>query len=68
MTHLETCLFREIKRILRTFQSEHGWTIRVSLMLRDRVCVKSHHTKIPPTWDASASSQQIYNATTRRLK
>ena len=67
MTHLDALLFREIKRFLRTFQSEHGWTAGVSLMLRDRVCVKSHHTTIPPTSDASVGTQQIYDTTTRRL-
>ena len=35
-------------------------------MLRDRVCVKSHHTTIPPTSDASVGTQQIYDTTTRR--
>ena len=66
MTHLETLFFREIKRILRASQSEHGWTTGVSLISRDRVCVKSHFFAIPPTWDASVSSQQIYDTTIRR--
>ena len=68
MLHLETLLFREIKRILRTSQSEHGWTTGVLLISRGRVCVRSHHIKIPPTWDASVSLQQIYDTDNTQIE